>query len=566
MPPPTTASVDCSKPWHSNQGTSVPPGPALTVETTADPTDDSVSFLDTLPPTFQKDLSIGSGLQSGANDPSINKVYPAEGQPDVLGAIDPALEHIPQIDKSKMAVARPSPAPEAQNEVNRSLLLAVEERNFGKVKTLISLGAQVNPQNVDEELPLHVAIRHHDVSMTKLLLQMGANLTQEWHGTPPIHLASRLASRGDNNDSFGIVHLLLNHGASASSLDARQEQPLHAVLGQRVGVITYLVELLIQRGADVNARTSADKTPLHLSCDYTNVDNVRKLLIHGADPTLICEGGKTPLHLLAESAALSIHIHDAFPALFRLLYEHGADVNAKDKLGDTPLHVLAKGRFVSSSVPGNAKVAFFELLISHGADINAQNKAGDTPFHTLITVWVGSVYPAEFEAVVRLSIQHGVNADAQNKAGDTPLHISVRKFRKSEVSIQLLLEHGVNVNVQNEVGDTPLHVLVGQPLFRWHGWTEIRAIIQLLLQHGADVNTPNKVGVTPLHTLFDKRRRKLYHQPGYEAVVELLLQHETDFNTRNKAGDTPLRTIINRGLEEGSTFFPLIDHGAEVGI
>lgn len=537
----TTISAQFSQPLPLIQEVSlrdlrpVPPGPALATE--SDPIDRSVTILDSIPPTSGGSLSIGSGLQYWATDPSINKLYPA-GHADVLGAIDPASRHITQIDKSKVAVARPPPASEAQNKLNSSLLLAVEKGNLDDVKTLIHRGAQVNPQHlgVVRELPLHIAIRSGDFSMTELLLQQGANCTQAWLGTPPIHIACKFGG-------FKIMKLLLDAGASASSLDALQAQPLHRLLsGQYRTLDTFdLIELLISRGADVNARTGSNETPLHLSCKDPNVDNVRSLLVHGADPDSICGGGRTAMHVLTAFPSHIINV--TFLAIFRLLHDYGADVNAKDEFGDTTLHLLAKRSVVSPFALGYANVHFFELLMIHGANMNAQNNVGKTPLHVLATVWTELAF---FKAILQLSLQHGVNVDAQNEDGDTPLHTLIKQAVHIRVSgtaceaiIQLLLQHGANVNTRNSTGDTPLHTLV----------TEIhdgcQTIVQLLIEHGVNVDAQNCTGDTPLHVV---GKVGLKHWPLWTVpILQSLIDNGAELGIQNIAGDTPLVILARHG-------------------
>ena len=128
IPAPATMSVGFSQFRRSNQERSLPDprpistGPALTTETKADPTKRSVTILDSIPPASEEGLSIGLGLQNGATD--LNKLYPAEGQPDVLGAIDLASGHIPQIDNEpNVAVASPYLTLEAQYVINQGAQL-----------------------------------------------------------------------------------------------------------------------------------------------------------------------------------------------------------------------------------------------------------------------------------------------------------------------------------------------------------------------------------------------------------------------------------------------------------
>ena len=561
-----TTSVDFSQPLRSNQEVSlrdprpVPTSPAAATE--SDPTDRSVTTLDSIPPTSEEALSIGLGLQNGATN--LNKLYPAEGQPNVLGAIDPASGHFPQIDnESNVAVTRPSLTPEAQYEIDLSLLRAVNKGNLDKVKTLIDQGADVNAQDVYSRTPLDLAIFKHNVSMTATLLQKGANCAQKSLGTPPIHQA---CIQGD----IQIARLLLDAGASASSLNAQNEQPLHVVQSSRLNA-SDLIDLLINRGADVNARTRTNETPLHLSCKDPIFDNVRALLIHGANPNSICEGGKVAMHILAKTVVRSTHIYKDIPGIFRLLHNHGADVSAEDKLGDTPLHLLAERGYRCSAKHWDERVAIFRFLLRHGTNMTARNGVGNTPLHLVVTEWNDTSRSTILKGILQLSFRYGVNLNAQDKTGDTPLHILVTCLQKSEAFIQLLLQHGVNVNVQNKVGDTPLHILVGQPLYRRHDWREIKAISQLLLQHGADVNIRNKAGETPLHTLVAAYSKEFSDGIGCQAAVQLLLKHRVNVDAQNLAGDTPLHIMFKQGLKQGHRwsehiFQSLIDHGAQVGI
>ena len=532
----TNMSVHSSQTWRSDQQISLPPGPALTAEAKAKAMDRSVMIADSIPPTSGKGSNIDSDLQNEIIDPT--------GQFDVVTAVDPASRHIAQRDKkSKVALPRFSPAREMQCDMNLSLFQAVDEGNLDKVKALINLAAQDNPQHVFEQLPIRLAISHHDVSMTKFLIQEGAKCAQEWRGRPPIHIACEF---GDHR----IMKFLLDVGASASSLDAQQEQPLHTLMSVQHSSLdaSDLIELLISRGADVNARTGTNETPLHLSCKNPNVDTIRSLLVHGADPGLVCEGGKTALHVLAE---IPRHIsHDTFLAVFRLLHDLGADANAKDEIGDTPLHVFAKPSFASVPVRGDAYAIFFEILISHGANMNAQNNAGDTPLHVLVCQPVYYMREwTEIKATMQLLLQHGADINTRNMAGKTPLNTLVTESSNGwngKKITQLLLQYGADANIQNNAGDTPFHILVCRPGYSVYDWTDIIATIQLLLLHGADFNTRNKAGNTPLYTLVAQHSDGWYDEM-INKVVQLLLQCGVNVSTQNNAGDTPLDILARSG-------------------
>ena len=271
-------------------------------------------------------------------------------------------------EESNVAVGPPPLSPKAQDEINRSLLRAVYEANLDDIKTIIDRGAQVNPY---KRPPLYLAVCRRDVSMTELLLQEGANYSLGWCGTPPIH-------RDCENGDIKITELLLDAGASANSLDVRQEQPLHVMLSTEspMSDVSGLIGLLISRGADINARSRTEKTPLHLSCEHDNVDNVRALLVHGTNTDARDRTGNTPFHSLVTSWT-GTRDPAKFEAITQLLLQHGFNVNAQNNCGDTPFHILFKwGLECKAAIPHSLK---------QGDNVNAQNSHGHTPLLYSVT-------------------------------------------------------------------------------------------------------------------------------------------------------------------------------------
>jgi uncharacterized protein len=83
-----------------------------------------------------------------------------------------------------------------------------------------------------------------------------------------------------------------------------------------------VAELLIARGADVQARSRnpMQNTPLHAAAAGKNRDMVRVLLEHGADANARQHGGWTALHAASQNGDVE---------MVRLLLAGGADVNAR---------------------------------------------------------------------------------------------------------------------------------------------------------------------------------------------------------------------------------------------
>ncbi len=105
-------------------------------------------------------------------------------------------------------------------------------------------------------------------------------------------------------DRPSTARALLDAGADvhATAQNARKVQPLHAAVAARSQAI---VQLLLDRGADPNAKQQVGYTPLMGAAGAGRDDMVSLLLARGANPSLMSEDGKT-----ASSIALE-HGHTA---------------------------------------------------------------------------------------------------------------------------------------------------------------------------------------------------------------------------------------------------------------
>lgn len=100
-----------------------------------------------------------------------------------------------------------------------------------------------------------------------------------------------------------IVQLLLESGADPNARNLRGRTALHNLIREE-NEDPDIWHLLLQHGADVNAADDCGMTLLHFACYYALVDIVRLLLRGGAQPDIRATDGRTALEIAADLADL----------------------------------------------------------------------------------------------------------------------------------------------------------------------------------------------------------------------------------------------------------------------
>ena len=167
------------------------------------------------------------------------------------------------------------------------------------VKQLINRGANINAVTNDEKLtPLMLACKNKNVSVVNCLLQNGANvvLTSD-NGWTALHFVV-----DEFNDSSEILRSLLNNGADVNARSIDNETPL-MVASQSSDVET--VTLLIEQGAYVDLQDEKDNTALHNAVSRKSEEIVGTLLNAGAS-NLCNSQGMTPLLLACSRGCVAM--------------------------------------------------------------------------------------------------------------------------------------------------------------------------------------------------------------------------------------------------------------------
>lgn len=129
-----------------------------------------------------------------------------------------------------------------------------------------------------------------------------------------------------------------------------------------------VVELLLEKGIDINAVDNLGKTALHYAAKRGLIEVAERLIDGGAKVDAVSHYGRTVLH---EAASYGL------TKMAKLLVEKGIDVRATTPCGDTALHFAAKTTFRFSWQSRSRETVKF--LIEKGADPSARNNGWMTP-------------------------------------------------------------------------------------------------------------------------------------------------------------------------------------------
>ena len=237
-------------------------------------------------------------------------------------------------------------------------------------------------------------------------------------GSTPLHHAAGFAS-------IDTMTLLLENGADVNAKNRRQSTPLHWAIHDQAKV-----RLLLDRSAHVNAKNVEGQTPSYLAASLGNGNAILQLLLErGADPGIAAANGMTPLMRAATRGDV---------AAMRLMLGKKVDVNAKNGAGETALMFAATN--------GSADAVRF--LLEHGADVRVRSKRNETA--------LGNAGTAGVEETVRLLLDHGAEVNVRNIRGFSPLMLAASSDTVPAGAVRVLLEKGADTTFTADYDETAL--------------------------------------------------------------------------------------------------------------
>ena len=264
---------------------------------------------------------------------------------------------------------------------------------------------------------------------------------------------------------------LLSSSSAANSAGPEGITPLMAAA--ETGSVEAM-KLLIEKGADINARNASGSTALMWS--VTDSSKVRLLLDHNADVNVAARSGRTALIIAAFT--------NPSAEVVRMLIEKGARVDVMDQRKVTPLNAATFANDTASvrllldasadiqtadtfigltpliNAAGNRNLETVKMLLAKGANVNAVSKTQDLPRIQTGIVEFGGWTPLLMSVpfgppeIAKTLIDAGAQVNVQDYRGFTPLMLAVATDRANPETVQLLLSHKADTQLKTRAGET----------------------------------------------------------------------------------------------------------------
>lgn len=315
------------------------------------------------------------------------------------------------------------------------------------------------------------------------------------------------------NDTSGLCELL-SEGMNPNYILEDGQTALH------YSKTPEIASVLIDYGAEVNAKDDFHNTPLHHAVSDLNESLTSLLLKENAEANIQNKSYYTPLLQCLEETDQPAQR----ATIASLLLEYGADPNVRTQLyQNTPLYFAIQ----SKNLPAVEALLLYDVNLNSeqgeaGAPLDLASRLGDT-----------------------------VLISTLKEAGAT--HLRLREellqamYLNDEASISQLVNAGLDLNyIFDDIQLSPLQAGIK--------YMQRPAIVQLFLEQGALPDFCDSLtGIPPIHLAIDTKSDL--------SIIQLLLEHEADLKAVDLEGQSLLYKAVK--LENSELIAFLLEQGAD---
>jgi ankyrin repeat protein len=345
------------------------------------------------------------------------------------------------------------------------LHIAAQISSRVNVAHLLDAGAAVDARDDKGRTALHLAAaddnRRHDVS--SLLIERGASLTAKDHeglipgerndgtiaGIAALLWLEQIKKLGQKQDTVVLRQLFEAAPEVLTLRDTHGQTLLHRACLEHKP--TERLKLLIDAGADIDARNEIGQTPLHLAARAHNHDALRVLLSEGADLGALDNTGTTALdaavvqlfHLPHGLNTIELIRQAGHPPTVLCAAATG-DLNLLHELTGGKIAALNRGyahervRPLHAAMLG-AQLSIVEWLLAQGVDPKTP-----TPTSWMFGSDDSSLIFAlnrDLVEIAILLIENGADLIPDSSKANNPLHRAIALDRDPKI-LEALLAHG----------------------------------------------------------------------------------------------------------------------------
>ena len=282
------------------------------------------------------------------------------------------------------------------------LINSIKKDQLLLAKFLILMG-------VSKELPVTFPYAtDENIKVFPFLLENGADPNVkigDWNHTP-LHKAVKDVYQSEPDKVYKLVKILIEHGADVNARDVVGLTPLHTTIEYtRHYTDLRIIKLLVNNGAKIDVLTHRSKeSPFYYSLRY-NYPVLAKYLIEAGMDLNLKSRGYTPLHF-------ALYYNQEH--ITKLLIEKGADLSlTEDEYNKTHLHFAVD----------KSDVDLVALLLKKGADPNQQDIDGNTALHQVTLRYSED---NDLVEILRTLLAYKSDPYIRNNRGETPLNITQR--------------------------------------------------------------------------------------------------------------------------------------------